>query len=493
MHVEEQHLPLRGSESIQGNILAGFRKDHQVFVFLTIPDERAGRAYVAELVPRDPTQSRIASTRQVADFNETFSAARRGRGGDDPESLVAVWVNLAVTAPGLRKLLGGWRGTRRFPAFSQGAGSRAKRLRDTGRSAPKHWLIGRDDQAIDLVLTVAADREYDLALALQNMRATAARHGLTTVFEQPGQTLPGARAGHEHFGFKDGISQPGVVGFDRVGEDGDREGHPGDEMVEPGEFVLGYKRSGGAPSWPHPKWMADGSFQVFRRLRQDVPGWWSQVTRRAESLPANNPMTPDLLAAKFVGRWRSGTPLARAQLRDNRSAQDARHDNDFTFKGDRRGYATPRFAHIRKMYPRDDRFGDDRRRILRRGIPYGPEFDPTDGRGHGVDADRGLLFNAFMSNIEQQFEFLQRAWANNPKFPGNVFGDHLTDGPDPVIGHDDCPVTLRRKRCPDELLNLRRFVDTSGAVYAFAPSIDALRRIGAGRRKGRPAPNDPSL
>ena len=208
MHVEEQHLPLRGSESIQGNILAGFRKDHQVFVFLTIPDERAGRAYMAELVPRDPTQSRIASTRQVADFNETFSAARRRRGGDDPESLVAVWVNLAVTAPGLRKLLGGRHGMRRFPAFSQGAGSRAKRLRDTGRSAPKHWLIGRDDQAIDLMLTVAADREYDLELALQNMRATAARHGLTTVFEQPGQTLPGARAGHEHFGFKDGISQP---------------------------------------------------------------------------------------------------------------------------------------------------------------------------------------------------------------------------------------------------------------------------------------------
>ena len=80
MHVEEQHLPLRGSASIQGNILAGFRKDHQVFVFLTIPDERAGRAYMAELVPRDPTQSRIASTRQVADFNETFSAARRGCG-----------------------------------------------------------------------------------------------------------------------------------------------------------------------------------------------------------------------------------------------------------------------------------------------------------------------------------------------------------------------------------------------------------------------------
>ena len=38
-------------------------------------------------------------------------------------------------------------------------------------------------------------------------------------------------------------------------------------ILHPGEFVLGYKRSGGAPSWPHPKWMADGSFQVFRRLR----------------------------------------------------------------------------------------------------------------------------------------------------------------------------------------------------------------------------------
>ncbi len=32
-------LELRNSEEIQGNILAGFNKDHQVFMFLTLPNQ----------------------------------------------------------------------------------------------------------------------------------------------------------------------------------------------------------------------------------------------------------------------------------------------------------------------------------------------------------------------------------------------------------------------------------------------------------------------
>ena len=192
-------------------------------------------------------------------------------------------------------------------------------------------------------------------------------------------------------------------------------------------------------------------------------------------------MTEDLLAAKLVGRWRSGTPLAQAPERDNRSARDRDRDNDFDYEDDDAGHNTPRFAHIRKVYPRDERFGDDRRRIIRRGIPFGRPFDPAAGRGHGVDAERGLLFNVYMASLEEQFEFLQERWANLEEFPGNVFGDKRIDGPDPVIGEDPAPVELRRQGLPDAHLDFRRFVHTSGAVYAFAPSLTTLKRLASGQ------------
>ena len=78
-------------------------------------------------------------------------------------------------------------------------------------------------------------------------------------------------------------------------------------MIAAGEFVLGQPREDGFTQ-TSPAWMQDGSFQVFRRLAQDVPGWWAQVIARAQSLPASDGLTADQLAAKLVGRWRSGTP-----------------------------------------------------------------------------------------------------------------------------------------------------------------------------------------
>ncbi|MDQ4018996.1 MAG: Dyp-type peroxidase [Actinomycetota bacterium] len=470
-------LSLRESDDIQGNILAGLRKDRQTFLFLELPDEARGRAWLGDLVPRGGP-SRIASTREVAAFNREFSEARRKLGGADPEGFKAVWVNLAVTASGLGKLAPRLRpGWERFHAFTEGPVARAARLRDRGPSEPARWVVGRPDQAIDALLTVAADDPADLRLEVERMHALAFRHGVALVSQQDGATLPGAR-GYEHFGFKDGISQPGVVGFD---EADDNRWTKGDAMIAAGEFVLGYVRAGGRAPWDHPAWMRDGSFQVFRRLRQDVHGWWARVAEAVRELPGRDSMTEDLLGAKLVGRWRSGTPLARAPEREDVSAGERSHNNDFDFDGDADGRTTPRFAHIRKMYPRDAALRDDRRRILRRGIPFGPPFNPPADRGRGGDAERGLLFNAFMASIDEQFEHLQGAWANAPDFPGIAVGDRKRDGPDPVIGDDEAPLRLVRARHADAEIEFRRFVETTGAVYAFAPSIRTLRDLGSGR------------
>lgn len=502
---------LRSSPNIQGNILAGFRKDHQVFAFLRLPaDPAQARSWLNDLLPR------IAATREVAAFNARFSAARRQNGGDDPKNLQSKWVNIGLTASGLQGF-----GSPRvaadlvsfgasFAAFVAGAASRAFRLGDVApASDPSRWLIGGPAQPrTDVILTVAADDPDDLVVEMEKLRALATKYGLVTVFEQRGGTLPGERAGHEHFGFKDGTSQPGVRGFDAPGPAaGDRDnidgrdhsgevaGSAGTKLVAAGEFVLGHPREGGASPWSNPAWMADGSFQVWRRLTQDVPGFWSQVTAQLEDafqkvpLPPTDPATEDQMAARLMGRWRSGTPVDAAPDADDRSARDPQDDNDFDFTGrsddgsrvpagsltpvGASGLRCPVDAHIRKMNPRNGM--EAQRRVIRRGIPFGLPFDPAAGRGQGVDADRGLLFMAFMASIEEQFEFLQSAWANGSP-PGG-------GGPDPIIGIPAAGApthTIQRASQPAIPLTLKRFVQTTGAVYAFAPSLNTLKALATG-------------
>jgi deferrochelatase/peroxidase EfeB len=330
---------LRGSIEIQGNILAGFRKDHQQLLLLAFGEAEAARAWLSQLIPR------IARTDQVATFNELFSAARR-QGGGDPEDLKAVWVNVSLTASGFRHLAT----VDPFPsastdAFIAGAAASADRLGDSGPSAPSAWAFGRTDQTIHAVLTVQADRPTDLEVELARQYATLARFGVAVAFEQAGDTLPGHRAGHEHFGFKDGISQPGVRGFDPPdGQDDQVLDHPGTDLINPGEFVLGYGGQGEDRSFPG--WMTDGSFHVIRRLAQDVPGWWAQIERDVATFTGVESIEPDLLAAKAVGRWRSGTPLAKAPDRDLRSGRDPKEDNDFEFDDDADGTTTVVLAHL---------------------------------------------------------------------------------------------------------------------------------------------------
>lgn len=567
-------LPLRNgppSEDIQGDILAGFNKDYRMYLFLQFPDQRRGRKWLKALVE----QNLIANTRIVADFNDRFSAARQARGGDDPEHLKATWVNVSLTFAGLQLLFNDSKkleaDLQGFNAFSVGPvgelqangvrnTSKAGSLNDIGTlSGPRGWLFGgidedgKDKDTIHALLNVQADEQEDLLTELDEMRMLIGEYGLITVFEQRGATLPGDRAGHEHFGYKDGISQPGVHGFNAPdaapSEDpselalGQVAGHLGTAIIEAGEFILGEKTEP-PPKPPSPPlkqepfdetklpWMKNGSFQVFRRLEQDVPGFWGQISSNIHILQSTeDPLARELeeekLGAKLIGRWRSGTPIDLAPERDDRFTHDPEDDNNFHFferdpetgavlmtgaapNIDELGSRCPRFGHIRKVYPRANNFANSRiHRIIRRGVPFGLPFDPTNGTGHGADAERGLLFIAYMRSIEDQFEFLQLSWANNVGFPfrtapsktikrlDGTFVD--TPGPDPIIGTsraDDIPtgvpptladqqnaVLLRLGSDPnpeDHLLNFQRFVHTTGSLYAFVPSISTLRKLAAG-------------
>ena len=355
------------------------------------------------------------------------------------------------------------------------------------------------------------------------IKATADRFGLTLLHEDVGAKFD--TLGTEHFGFQDGVSQPGVRGYidgefvtpRELAEDNTPDcwlyGLPGQLLVWPGEFVFGHPAASadpllaGAVALPGPRWSRNGSYLVFRRLRQDVNAFWSFVrdeSARLRSLPGFEDWDEDRLAAALVGRWKSGAPLVRAPRADNEAlGRDRQANNSFGYakdaeslqlkdgqttgpwpeaKADPVGLVCPLASHIRKVNSREapNDLGASRasldRRILRRGIPFGAHLtDPT-----GEDpsnGDRGLLFLSYQTSIENQFEFLNTRWMGsrvNPRSPG---------GHDMVVGQNGHPGEGRRRVCvlfgsalqQTMLSTVTDFVVPTGGGYFFSPSISALR------------------
>jgi Dyp-type peroxidase family len=455
--------------NIQGNILAGFNKDFAAVLFLQLSDPASAQSYLGDVLPL------VSSNADVAAFNASFSSALQAS-GSDPDNLNATWVGVSITAAGLSLLSPNAFDDLSTPpvtwddainSFLAGASGDTAVVAPSGPEAPSNWFFGSPDQTIHLVVVVESDSAENLAGAVQELYQIGARNGVTVVFQQNGGTLPGARHGHEHFGFKDGISQPAVVGF--VASD------PGGQpLIETGDFVLGYPNQGNPAGRAVPLWMFDGSFLVIERLAQDVPGWWAQ----AEQLAVDLQLTPETVGAALVGRWRDGTPVALDPDADPRSGPDQSTANDFDYSDDLSGINTQLFAHIRKVNPRNGTEpGEvivDSHRIIRRGIPFGDPFDPALGKDHGPDTERGLVFACYQASIQDQFSFLQASWASNENFPSP------NAGPDPVIGPPgSCPFV--NAQGSSSTIAVNRFVRVEGAVYAFTPSIPALAALVAGQ------------
>jgi Dyp-type peroxidase family len=478
-------------DQIQGNILGGFNKDHVSFLFFALPaDQAAARAWIAELIPE------VATATEVKAFNDLFRLVRKRH---RREGVVeATWMNIALTYAGLEVL--GVGGLDELPEdFRQGMRARAEMIGDVGDNAPASWPGGLGGATIHALMIVAADSGNDQNRAVNHFIRRAARHRVALVFEQDGMSrrdLPG----HEHFGFKDGISQPGIRGFTEPNANNPDQGDPGQDLIEPGEFVLGYPRQPqplpqpGQPGYPAPErppepdplsprppWLKNGSYLVFRRLQQDVKGFLDFLSETA----GVEGLSVDLLGAKLVGRYRSGAPLELANNDQadpgttDPNAVDKDHINDFEYAGDPDGTRVPRAAHIRKAYPRDqDPPGEveaERRRILRRGIPFGHSFH----RGAEVASpyadmpqfpqDRGLCFACYQRSIVDQFEFIQQSWVNTDSFP------NTGDGVDPLISQQTSPRSFHLPGAPTDPVQLvAQWVKTTGGEYFFAPSISAL-------------------
>ncbi len=490
-------------KNIQGNILAGFNKDYQSLLFVRFNNTTKGRAWLANLIPE------IANCEEVGAFNQLFKALNRRRGGE-LGILKATWTNIAFTHSGLKALAVKAADLNKFPDdYKQGMRARASITGDVAESTPGKWVGDFNTDKIHAVLIVASDTQFDLheqvARYIQNMTYNG---GVELVFIQEGAVRQD-EPGHEHFGFKDGVSQPGIRGFNEPDDPGNPDqGHPGQDLLHPGEFVLGYPTQAGVgvppqlddlntnpgpPSMSGPAWTTDGSYMVFRRLKQDVRGFHDMIEHEAARLG----LTSAQLGAKMVGRYASGAPLEQSDEMKARgidpnqgdpAAIDASFttsakDNDFEYGDDQAGKFVPRAAHIRKTYPRDqDVPGENptqKHRLLRRGIPFGTSFRPSLGAtSHEPEEafphDRGLLFIAYQRSISDQFEFVQQTWVNNAGFPGGVAGH------DPIIAQKDNPRDFNFTQAGGQVAHIqlmKRFVVTTGGDYFFQPSIKALHLI----------------
>jgi deferrochelatase/peroxidase EfeB len=149
----------------------------------------------------------------------------------------------------------------------------------------------------------------------------------------------------------------------------------------------------------------------------------------------------------------------------------------------------PFHAHVRKVNPRGTTpltsFDKERqKRIVRRGIPYGKPM-PGVAAGAETNADpkaaRGLLFLCFQHDIDDQWEFIQRTWVDNPIFPKGILFQQDT-GDDPLIGQDAdeaqrWPKAWGKKDAGKKAFNFESAVTLKGGEYFFAPSLPFLRSI----------------
>lgn len=373
------------------------------------------------------------------------------------------WVSVALSFQGLKALGVPQTSLDSFsPEFRQGMAARAKVLGDTGENSPESWEkpLGSADVHVVLI-AVAPDTEH-LERALERARNQYEQaRGITAIWRQGCHALPNEK---EAFGFKDGISHPAIEG----------SGMPGTNLHElplkAGEFVLGYPdEMGGVSSIPQPEVLGrNGSYVAFRKLHQRVAAF-------RQYLKANSAGHDDeeLLAAKMMGRWRSGAPLALCPLHDDpKLGADPRRNNAFLFKEDDAiGYKTPGGSHIRRMNARDaDVAGVVRiHRMIRRGTSYGPLL--PDGILEDDGVDRGLMFAFIGAHLGRQFEFVQSEWMND----GSFFGGGTAK--DPVAGADGgvSAFTIPKRPLPRRVHGLPGFVVTRGGEYCFLPGLRALR------------------
>jgi deferrochelatase/peroxidase EfeB len=457
---------------IQGNILRGYKRNLVRHLMLEIGDRAASCGFL---------KVAVAGGRSDIPAITTESGTRWSRQpGTKPEACF----NIGVTSEGLKAFGVPAESLETFPTeFIAGMAQRAIKLGDFGDSAPPNWAVPFDrPERIHVVASIYAD---DVA-AIDRVQAQVARaFAVRGVLD--GRNLAGNRV---FFNYVDSISQPRFEGI----HDPDLAGV--EEPLDPlGTALLGHptKLEGLMFRVPNPNVLGfNGSFNAFRVLAQDCAGFEDYLTTAAEMLlshPDGNKLLPEgaegligpgldrkralreVVAGQICGRWRlNGAPLATAP--DGPLA--APKTNGFLTNFDyTRDSACPAGAHIRRSNPRGgpivQRISSRTRRLVRRGMVYGPDFDAAK-----PDAvERGLLGSFIGASLGAQFEAVMYDWVNLGLQDPDITGSN-----DPLIGANVPETSWFDLRLQGggtiRLRGLPRFVTTRGGAYMFLPSLSGI-------------------
>lgn len=383
-------------------------------------------------------------------------------------------VNVGFTLEGLAALGVTQASLDSFPEdFRQGAVARAGRVGDAGPSAPAHWKGGLATSDVHVLVFLFAQTATIREQISARLRGAFAS-GFSEISSHDADALPGNVA---HFGYRDGFGQPTI--------DGGLPPLLPDVLPKApaGEFLFGHPSQYSDFTYPVPQPAAElghnGSFVAFRILAQDCHGFEQFLVDAARQTG----LDPELIAAKLCGRWRNGVPLALSPQSPDGAVPIGKF-NSFDYVptesvpdaiDDRRGYRCPIGAHIRRMNPRNSTVAGNsglKRRIVRRGLPYGPPYDPANP-ADGIE--RGLLGLFIGVSLKDQFEFLMSDWANK-----GAFAPGLKDTRDPILGDHSAPGTFLlpvEGRKPIEVTGLSRFVTCRGGAYCFLPSATGVRYL----------------
>jgi Dyp-type peroxidase family len=446
---------------IQDNVVAPILMRYGRHIFVKFNDGAKGRAWLGNMCKRVNARPEEHGTRFTVNIGFTYEGLK----------------TLGLSQPSLDS----------FPeAFRAGMRARAKVVGDTGPHAPEHWEGGLGGPDIHAMAWVRTDSDEGRDEATRIIRAEMEAIGDIEIrFVQDTKALAhenGIGSEGEHFGFADPISQPPIEGADTPWYPGDGVQEPDGRWrpLKPGEFLLGYEDETGAPGTQAPEpfeLRANGTYMVFRKLYQDVAAFRRYLGTAAKSLYGSDEQPrQELVAAKMMGRWRSGCPIDLSPDKDDLAiAADPERRNNFSYTGDDEGLRCPIGAHLRRSNPRATPLkratAVRRHRLIRRGVEYGPHL--ADGALEDDGVDRGLINLFIQADIERQFEFVQKEWMHGGEFLGL---DPNEQDPINGVGGEGSQMLVPGAKQPF-LFDLPTFVKVKGGEYLFVPGLKALEGL----------------
>jgi deferrochelatase/peroxidase EfeB len=474
-------------QDIQGFILRGYRMPIVRHFLLKVNAPAEARKLLGRLVSGNEADAPQITT--ARDWHIGLEPGPGDNQAEAPRCKPDYCLNIGITWPGLRALELQNRvptlSFKSFNAFVAGAAARAELVGDTGPNAPQNWVGGFGTGSDHVLLTLHAISPDAMATYSVHLSARLAEgdafqeiwrgDGMALMETRDGESVPTTKV---HFGYTDGISMTTIRG----GPERYKRDHQ--QPCDPWLFVLLDEAEN--YTMPEPKQLGrNGSFAVFKMIKTDIVGFEKFLQSNKQRID------PELLAAKMCGRWRNGVPIALSPETDSPPGGISPEQlNDFEYvnadgSGDPKGLRCPVGAHIRRVNPRGQPVvgqgqpggSNNTHRLIRRGMPYGPIYDPTQPYD-GIE--RGLLGYFINSSIENQYEFVLSQWVNDSEFAGSVRLNSKSK--DPIIGTQDPTESIfvipqASGAPPIKITGFSNFVTTQAAAYCFLPSIAAMKLI----------------